>query len=244
MVKPVSAERDVAKGLGRQDRRRLGPRGQRLGVHAGGGAADGLRQLLADIEGAGQLPDRGLPIDDDGRRGRARQPPGQRVLTGPGAGERQQLEERAGAEQIEVVGVRMVIVPVALAGGAGAGPAVLDARQAALVETRQRRAAFPCPNHAIVADGQRDERRHGKEQQPGAPRRPPGHDGQRRRRAKDDQARRGEPGVERRRGRKPLAPAGEPGAVFDRGISRHATAGRPRLLESRCSGSARAASVP
>ena len=62
------------------------------------------------------------------------QPRRQRLLAGACARDRQQLEERAAAEEVEVVGVEVPVVAKAVAGFAGSGPPVLDTREAALVK--------------------------------------------------------------------------------------------------------------
>jgi hypothetical protein len=117
-----------------EDRRAFGPRDEGVSIDSGLHGRARARQRLAQIELWRQLAHRLLPGGDFGRPGRLLQPAGQRFLPGLCPGNRQQLEQRAAAEQIQVGRVQVAVVAEALARFAAASPAIFDARQAALVE--------------------------------------------------------------------------------------------------------------
>ena len=99
-----------------------------------------------------------------GRAAARLQPCREGVFAGARPRDRQQLEERAAAEQVEVVRVEMPVVGEAVAGCAAADPSVLDARQAALVEGDGARGRVARADHAVVALNQNGEPEHREEQ--------------------------------------------------------------------------------
>jgi hypothetical protein len=137
--------------------RQLGPLDQPLGLHAGIDVDAGQCELFAQVQFGSEFRDCLLPRVNFTRiRGRF-QPAGQRRLAGARARDRQQLEERALAEQVEIVRVRMVIVAKAIAGLPAADPAVLEPRQAALVEGDRSGGHLARAEHACVAARERRE---------------------------------------------------------------------------------------
>ncbi len=108
-------------------------------------------------ERAAKLGHRRLPRPDDLRRSRREQPTGQRILPHARAGTAEQFEDGALAEQVEVFAIGVKGVAVALAGFAGAHPAVLQAVQAALVEIRRAPGQGAAAQHAVVHRGEGDE---------------------------------------------------------------------------------------
>ena len=81
-----------------------------------------------------ELPNRILAEADLVRRRRTKQPRRERLLAGPRPRGRQQLEQTAAPEQIDIVGVEMIRRPEPLARLAVAHPVVPEPSQAALVE--------------------------------------------------------------------------------------------------------------
>ena len=121
-----------------KDRARLGPRHEAVAVDACGDVGSRQRERFAQVERGRELGDGVAPGGDFLRRGRVRQPVGERFLAGARPRQRQQLEQRAAAEDVQVVGVQMTVVAKTVARLAGAGPPILDAREAALVELNGR----------------------------------------------------------------------------------------------------------
>jgi hypothetical protein len=76
----------------------------------------------------------------------------------------------AGSEQVQVVRIEVIGIAEALARLAAARPAVLDAREAAIVERDRARRRVATPDDGVVLDDQHDEH-HGGERDP--PRRRP-----------------------------------------------------------------------
>ena len=91
-------------------------------------------EILAQLESPAQLAHGSLAFADDGRRARCEQPAGQLLLTGWGARGEEKLEERAAAEQVEIVGVGVRCFEFTLPIRSGAGPLVADAGNSSLIE--------------------------------------------------------------------------------------------------------------
>ena len=92
-----------------------------------------------------------------GRSSRRCQPSGERRFSGARACDRQQLEQRTMAEQVEVVRVEVVVIAKAIAWLARARPAVLDSSQAAFVERDGPRRLVTLTNHPLVPADKDDE---------------------------------------------------------------------------------------
>src|SRR5688572_16362419 len=93
----------------------------------------GATKRFPQVKGRGQLSDGRLTRTDFIGRGRPREPGRERFLAGRRRGNRQEFEQRAATEEIEIVRVEMPLVPEPLPRFTGANPAILDARQPALV---------------------------------------------------------------------------------------------------------------
>ncbi len=133
-------ERRKRRGEGTSERReaggrRRGPASERIGSHSRADVLSGEGEVLAQVEARAQLRDGPLPFAHLAHRGGAPQPARERLLPRTGARRADELEERAVAEEIQVGRVRVRVVLEAFAGLARPGPAVLDAREAALVES-------------------------------------------------------------------------------------------------------------
>ena len=97
---------------------------------------------------------------------RCQKPARQRFLARAGSRDGEQLEERRRSEQIEIVGVEMIRIAEALTVFTAAGPAILDARKAAVVERDRARRCVARPDDGVVLHDQRDERDDGKRRPP------------------------------------------------------------------------------
>ncbi len=137
-------------------------------MHPRSNVSPGQRQRFAQIEERSKLLDGLLPFGDLLRRGGRGQPASELRFAGARPGDRQQLEERAGAEQIEIVRVQVVVVAKAIAGRAGARPAVFDSGQASLVERNCPRGLVTLADHGLVPAQEDDEGDDRHEQKPGA----------------------------------------------------------------------------
>src|SRR3954449_5875635 len=91
------------------------------------------REILPEIEAAAQLRYRALPRDDARHRRGLAKPVGQRFLAGLGPRGVEQLEQRAGPEEVEIPGVGMALEKTRTVRSA-ARPAALDPVHAAKVE--------------------------------------------------------------------------------------------------------------
>ena len=100
---------------GPRTRGALGPCDQQLTFNAGPDVVSCQRERLAQVERRRELANRVLAYEDFRRRCRIFQPPRQRLFARARAGDGQQLEERAAAEEIEVVGVKVFVVAKAIA---------------------------------------------------------------------------------------------------------------------------------
>ena len=143
-----------------------------------GGAHVGTRQseAFSKVQRGAELGDRLLPHSNLGGVGRRGQPPGERFFTGPRASERQQLEERPAAEEIQVVRIHVVIVTKPIAGLTRAYPPVFEPCQAALVEGHAPHRGGALANDAVVAPHEPREDRYRNRQPPEAETRAPTED--------------------------------------------------------------------
>ena len=129
----------------------IGPGGERLAMHARPHVRAGQRQALAQIQGRCELGDRLASRPNLRRRGRAGEPCGERLFSGAGSRDREQLEERAAAKQVKVVGVEVMIVHESVAGLACPRPPILETGYAALVEENRARGEIALANNRVVA---------------------------------------------------------------------------------------------
>ena len=106
--------------------------------------------MLPQVEARAQFRHRFLPrLHHRGIR-RLQQPARQGPLAGVGAGGGEKLEQRAYAEQVQILCVWMRQVQVMVAGAAGAGPGAVQPRQAALVESRRATLLFDLAGQACM----------------------------------------------------------------------------------------------
>ena len=155
--RPAEHAQDLERRDGReadaQRRRRRshlgrGPGSESIGMNA---LADGLGespQLFAEVEAVAQLGDRLLALADRVDLGGREQPAREAVLAGRRARGAQELEQRAGSEQIEIDGIGMMLVEEARAGRSDPRPAILDAREAGLVVASRPRGERATLEHA------------------------------------------------------------------------------------------------
>ena len=144
----------------------LGPVEKAIGLDARPNVGPRDCQLLLEIQGGGELLDRCLARLDLAGIRRCRQPPGQHGLARPRPSQRQQFEQRAAAEQVEVVCIHMAVVSEALSGLTGACPAILQSCHASLVEFDAPARHFPSAERPHVAVSQPEEGGERREQQP------------------------------------------------------------------------------
>ncbi len=85
-----------------------------------------------------------MPLGKCLRRGRRQQPRCQYVLAGAGPGGAQPLEQRAGAEQVQIGGVRVVQIEKTDSADPGSGPPILHPGQPLCIEVH-RPAGPPAP---------------------------------------------------------------------------------------------------
>src|SRR5206468_12681498 len=95
---------------------RLAPRGESGRFDAGASFLGDDGEIFAEINARPQLVDGPLTVVDNAGRRRGEQPARQRVFSDVRPRRGEQLEERAFAEQVEILGVRMRGVDVAFAG--------------------------------------------------------------------------------------------------------------------------------
>jgi hypothetical protein len=101
------------------------------------------------------------------------QPLRERFFAGPRTCNREQLEERSRPEEVEVVGKQVAVVPKPVAGLSGSHPAVLDARQAPLVEADRSDHGGQAPEDAIVPLHEHQKQHGGKSREPERGQSPP-----------------------------------------------------------------------
>ncbi len=135
------------------------PPGRRLAAIEGGGhlpAEDG--ETLAHGDQGRELGNRGLPPADLGDVGRRQQPSGQARAAGTGPRRAKQLEERALAEEVEVVREHVRLGTVVSSVASGSRPRIREPAQPLLVELRASLGlplASPC---TLVEHHEHDER--------------------------------------------------------------------------------------
>ena len=144
-------DRDPSRPEGRQQRRRFRPADELVAMHRRRDVGPGQRQRLAQIERAEQARRRPAAVRRSRPARLAMSASRELRFAGARPGDRQQLEERSAAEQVEVVRVEVVVVAKAIAGRAGARPAVLDSGQASLVERNCPRGLVALADHAARA---------------------------------------------------------------------------------------------
>jgi hypothetical protein len=127
------------------------PRHQRVALHCRPHVGSSQRQRLAQVQRVCELGDRVLARLDLSAGSGTLQPCRERLFARAGARNRQQLEQRTGTEEIQVVRVQMPVVSKAVAGLAPADPSVLDPRKSPLVEADGTNDAGQRPNDPVVA---------------------------------------------------------------------------------------------
>jgi hypothetical protein len=95
-------------------------------------AKDGY--LFAEVEAGAKFGECGVALLEVGNGGWREEPRGEGIFAHAGAGEREEFEETAGAEEVEIGGVEAGVGVDAFAGLASARPAVFDAGEALAVE--------------------------------------------------------------------------------------------------------------
>ena len=128
-------------------------------------AEDG--NVFAEIEARGEFGEGGLALGDFGDGCGCEEPGGEGVFADAGAGEGEELEEAAVAEEVEVRGVEAGLGVDAIAGLADAGPVVFDAGQAVAVEGDGALGAGAAAEDVGVEDGDDDKYQRCEEEPPG-----------------------------------------------------------------------------
>ena len=111
-------------------------------------------QVLAQVELFAELGDGDLALADLGGRSRLAKPARQGLLTRRGLGATQSFEQRAAAEDVQVLGIRVGGVLEALAGVAAAREGAVEIGQAALVESHRPASLGPAAGCGVVGDDQ------------------------------------------------------------------------------------------
>ncbi len=146
---------------------RFAPGGQLFGIQCRTDAGSEYGQILAQIEHGPHLVDRLLPGAQLVDRGAGHQPVCQHLLARPRARRAQKLEQGALAEQVQVIGVRMMFVAKTFAGFALAHPAVVQARHPGLVDGHCAVAGALAIEHAFMDHGEHNRSRQRRQQEPG-----------------------------------------------------------------------------
>jgi hypothetical protein len=133
------------------------PRGERLGVHLRAEVRPDHGEVLLQIEPWREVRDRLLAIPHLGRRRRRLQPGRQRLFPDRRPGRRQALEQRSGAEEIQIDRVGMRLVAEAPAAPVSRRGAVLDARDPVVVEADGALDPLAPLDDARVSDDQNQE---------------------------------------------------------------------------------------
>src|SRR5690606_12602191 len=114
------------------------------------------RQFLPKIEPVRQLGDRFLSLRDLLPGSGPGQPLGESLLSGPGAGQTQQLEQRAGTEDIQIKGVQVPFFQVGLPGGSPAHPGPVQTTKGLLVMSQRPLKGFLAPLQSLVIHDKAD----------------------------------------------------------------------------------------
>ena len=138
--------------------RRLGPLEETAGPDALANLRSRHREMLPQVE-RGPSSRTASCRAHFGRLGGRCQPSCECLLAGVSASQRQQLEQRPGAEQIEIVGIDVTVVAETLAWLAASSPAIFEPRQSALVDLMPWHQC--ATQNAIVALHEPHEQRHG-----------------------------------------------------------------------------------
>ena len=126
----------------------------------------GCGERLAKIQRLAQLHDGRLPLTHGGDVGRSAQPSREQLFAEVRAGAREQLEQRGGAEHIEIARIQMIVCEKAGAGLTDAVPSVFETRDAVFVERHRPSGAVERAKDAVVPHGQCDEGENGHGEQP------------------------------------------------------------------------------
>ena len=173
------------------------------------------RQLLAQVHPGPQLAHRVLPRAHAARRSGREQPGRQGVFSRLRPRRAEQFEQRTAPEQVEVGAVQVGVIEETIAGFASSCPAVIQARQAQVVEVGGPLGPPARRDDAPVHEDQREEARCRDREPPGrhqvpAPRQP----GQRRRGDDGREARVRDPAVQTRRAGSLGPPLSQPARVL------------------------------
>ena len=147
-------------------------------MHARPHAGPGQRESLSKIEGRAQFIGRSLPRVNFGRVGGRLQPPCERFFACARSRQRQELEKRAAAEQVQVVGIHVIVVAKSLALLSASCPAVLEPGQPAFVESDAPVGHVAAAENLIVPADEPDEGCDGQQEPQDVRDAKPGEDGQ------------------------------------------------------------------
>ena len=134
--------------------RRLRPAPEQARMHADTELVAHHRDLLAQIQVRRQFARRVLPRPDHVRHRRFEQPPRERLFAGMRPRRREQLEEAAAAENVQIFSVEMRRRRKVRAVAAAADPAMRQPIQAALVEGGGQSRPVACVQQPRVRDAQ------------------------------------------------------------------------------------------
>ena len=115
------------------------PGGQSFQMHPGPSVFSEHRQVFTQIQVRREFRDRLLACADGIRRRGRLEPCCQRLLAHAGASSRQQFEQRCTAEDVQVLGVEVVLVEESRAGLARSRPVPVQPRQRPLIEGHRTR---------------------------------------------------------------------------------------------------------
>jgi len=145
----------------------FGPGDEHVAIDARPDVCAGQRHGLAQVERRCQLRDRVLPVVHFVQRGRLFEPFRQSLFTRTRTGDREQLEAGAPPEEVQVVGVQVMLVAEPLAWFTGADPAVLDPTEAEFVEADRTLSLIKRANDPGVAMQKHREEDDGRSKPPG-----------------------------------------------------------------------------
>src|SRR5215469_819078 len=158
--------RDNTRAAKKRDWGLLAPTLQRPVVDGGANLLAHEREVFPQIDAVAQFRHGLLPRDGSIALAGREQPFSEGALSRRSAGGRKELEHRAAAEQIEVVGIAVLGIAKPLALRTRADPFILYSRQGPLVVRDRPRCCFQRVVNAPVHDGQRNKHNNGGEQPP------------------------------------------------------------------------------
>ena len=134
----------------------LTPGRERFGMNAGAHGFALQKEIFAEAQALGEIANGGLAFEcfRDGRGGE--QPCGKSCFSCAGACCGEKLKERCVAKDVEIARIGVKGVEEAFPRFSAAGPAIFEARDAAVVELDGAGAAAHGTDHLFVGDGERD----------------------------------------------------------------------------------------